>query len=62
MVVRTPQRTLAGHNNVVTTAEWLNSGTQAVTASWDRTALVWDAETGSTIHTLSGAFQTLMWP
>ena len=54
VVVRTPQKTLTGHNNAVTAAEWLSGGTQTVTASWDRTARVWDSESGAIIHTLTG--------
>lgn len=54
VVVRTPQKTLTGHNNAVTAAEWLSGGTQCVTASWDRTARIWDSEAGTAIHSLTG--------
>lgn len=59
VVVRTPQKTLTGHNNAVTAAEWLSGGTQTVTASWDRTARVWDSESGAIIHTLTGHDQEI---
>ena len=34
--------------------DWMSDGNQLVTASWDHTARLWDAQTGSTIHTLRG--------
>ncbi|KAL5257342.1 hypothetical protein ACHWQZ_G012315 [Mnemiopsis leidyi] len=59
VVVRTPQKTLTGHNNAVTAAEWLSGGTQCVTASWDRTARIWDSEAGTAIHSLTGHDQEI---
>ena len=58
--IKTPQRTLTDHNNVVTSAEWMSGGTQMVTASWDRTSKVWDTESGTVIHTLSGHDQEIL--
>lgn len=54
IVVRTPHHTLGDHNNAVMAAEWMSGGSQAVTASWDRTAKVWDVETCTVLQTLSG--------
>ena len=36
----------AGHTGVVAAAAWLPSGDQILTASWDQTACLWDANTG----------------
>lgn len=52
--MRTPLRELIGHNNVVIAADWLNTGDQVITASWDRTAILFDAETGDTVTVLAG--------
>lgn len=52
--LRTPLRELIGHNNVVIAADWLNTGDQVITASWDRTAILFDAETGDTVTVLAG--------
>ncbi|WAR04299.1 WDR37-like protein [Mya arenaria] len=57
--LRTPLRELIGHNNVVIAADWLCSGSQLVTASWDRTAILFDAETGENLNTLFGHDQEL---
>ena len=39
---------------VVTAADWFQDGDQIVTASWDRTAKLWDVHTGIVIQTLKG--------
>lgn len=52
--LRTPLVELTGHTNVVMSADWLAGGEQAVTASWDRTASLYDVETGEMVQTLSG--------
>lgn len=57
--LRTPVRELLGHTGVVMAADWLPGGEQLVTASWDRTANLYDAETGEIIHTLCGHDQEL---
>nr|CAD7570505.1 unnamed protein product [Timema californicum] len=46
--LRTPLCELVGHNGVVMAADWLPGGDQVITASWDRTANLFDAETGVT--------------
>lgn len=57
--LRTPIRELLGHTNVVMAADWLAGAEQLVTASWDRTANLYDTETGEIIHTLCGHDQEL---
>jgi len=52
--LRTPLRELSGHHSVVIAADWLFAGSQLVTASWDRTAILFDAETGENLTTLFG--------
>ena len=39
---------------VVIAAEWMCDGKQLVTASWDHTSKLWDAEHGKCVSTLSG--------
>lgn len=58
--LRTPVKELLGHSGVVMAADWLPGGEQVVTASWDRTANLYDAETGEIIHTLCGHDQELL--
>lgn len=38
-------------------ADWLPSGEQVITASWDRTALLYDVETGELLQTLTGSMR-----
>ncbi|CAG5107715.1 Similar to wdr37: WD repeat-containing protein 37 (Xenopus laevis) [Cotesia congregata] len=57
--LRTPVRELLGHSGVVMAADWLPGADQLVTASWDRTANLYDTETGEIIHTLCGHDQEL---
>ena len=45
---------LSGHQGVVVSADWLAGGDQCVTASWDRTAAVWDVSSQTMIHQLTG--------
>ena len=52
--IHAPLQTLAEHSNVVVAADWLTRGDQVVSASWDCSAIVFDAETGNAIDTLSG--------
>lgn len=52
--VRQPAMELIGHSAVVIAADWLLGGSQVITASWDRTANLYDAETGAVITTLTG--------
>lgn len=50
----TATNTLEGHTEKVNHVAWSSTANRLATASWDRTAKVWDAATGSLIHTLSG--------
>ena len=53
-VLKTPSRELIGHQNVVVSADWLFTGDRVVTASWDRSAFLYDAETGNKVSALIG--------
>ncbi|KAL1122922.1 hypothetical protein AAG570_003247 [Ranatra chinensis] len=57
--LRTPVGEFTGHCGVVMAADWLPGGDQLVTASWDRTANVYDVETEDILHTLTGHDQEL---
>jgi len=57
--LRTPICELIGHSNAVVSADWFLGGDQAVTASWDRTANIWDVNTGELLHSLVGHDQEL---
>ena len=46
---------LLGHTGAVIAADWLVGGTQIVSASWDRTANIYDAETGALVNSLTGS-------
>lgn len=54
-VVRSPMIELTGHSGVVIAADWLCTGNQVITASWDRTANLYDTERGEILHVLSGS-------
>lgn len=53
-VLRTPLTELAGHQGVVVAADWLTGGDHVITASWDRTANLYDVETGDCLQILTG--------
>jgi WD40 repeat protein len=53
-VLRTPLRSLAAHNGVVISADWVTGGEQIVSAGWDKLACVWDTQTGELLQQLSG--------
>ncbi|XP_029423325.1 WD repeat-containing protein 37 isoform X5 [Nannospalax galili] len=57
--VRMPLTSLKSHQGVVIAADWLVGGKQAVTASWDRTANLYDVETSELVHSLTGHDQEL---
>ena len=52
--IRHPSLELTGHSGVIIAADWLSGGGQVITASWDRTANLYDAETGEIVNTLTG--------
>jgi WD40 repeat protein len=53
-VVRSPVLELHGHTGVIIAADWLAGGTQIISASWDRMANLYDAETAEVVNTLTG--------
>ncbi|XP_055678239.1 WD repeat-containing protein 37 [Lutzomyia longipalpis] len=56
-VLRTPVCEFSGpggHTSVVVAADWLPGGDQIITASWDRTAILWDMETREPLQPLTG--------
>ncbi|XP_054624736.1 WD repeat-containing protein 37 isoform X2 [Dunckerocampus dactyliophorus] len=57
--VRVASTTLRSHQGVVIAADWLVGGKQAVTASWDRAANLYDVETSELVHSLTGHDQEL---
>ncbi|XP_008110515.1 WD repeat-containing protein 37 isoform X1 [Anolis carolinensis] len=57
--IRTSLTSLKSHQGVVIAADWLVGGKQAVTASWDRTANLYDVETSELVHSLTGHDQEL---
>lgn len=56
--LRTPLQEFNGHSSVVVAADWVSSASdspsQIITASWDRTCILWDVETKTPIQTLTG--------
>ena len=52
--VKSPQSQLEGHSGAIIAADWLAGGKQLVTASWDRTANLYDVDTRAIVHTLTG--------
>jgi len=57
--VRHPVVVLSGHTDVVVAADWIHGGSQLVTASWDRTANLYDAESHNLVQSLTGHDQEL---
>ncbi|XP_044928308.1 WD repeat-containing protein 37 isoform X4 [Mustela putorius furo] len=51
--IRVPLTSLKSHQGVVIAADWLVGGKQVVTASWDRTANLFDVETAELVHALT---------
>ncbi|XP_076331335.1 WD repeat-containing protein 37-like isoform X2 [Tachypleus tridentatus] len=58
-VIKTALVELHGHTGAVIAADWLAGGDHVITASWDRTANVFDAQTGDIINQLAGHDQEL---
>jgi len=57
--VRHPVVVFSGHSDVVVAADWIHGGSQLVTASWDRTANLYDAESHNLVQSLTGHDQEL---
>ncbi|XP_055697148.1 WD repeat-containing protein 37 [Phlebotomus papatasi] len=56
-VLRTPVCEFSGpggHTSVIVAADWLPGGDQIITASWDRSAILWDVETREPLQPLTG--------
>ena len=52
-----PIRTFSGHNEQVYSASWKPDGTQAVTASADKTLRIWDVATGNQVRAIEPAHE-----
>ncbi|XP_036072194.1 WD repeat-containing protein 37 isoform X2 [Oryzias melastigma] len=57
--IRVATTMLRSHQGVVIAADWLVGGKQVVTASWDRSANLYDVETSELVHSLTGHDQEL---
>lgn len=44
----------------VMAVDWLPDGKRVVTASWDNTAKLWDAERSTVIQTLTGVYKIFL--
>ena len=53
-VLKTPGTILKAHTGAVMAVDWLPDGKRVVTAAWDNTAKLWDAEQSTVIQTLTG--------
>lgn len=53
-MIRQPMIELTGHVGVVIAADWVTDGSQVITSSWDRTANLYDVETGEIVNTFQG--------
>jgi WD40 repeat protein len=51
-IIRSPIKRYEGHLEPIIAAEWFPDGEHLVTASWDRTANVYNVETGKTLCNL----------
>ncbi|RWS20537.1 WD repeat-containing protein 37-like protein, partial [Leptotrombidium deliense] len=58
-LIKQPLLRLSGHSSVVISCDWLSTVDQCVTASWDRTADIYDINTGELIVQLMGHDQEL---
>lgn len=57
--LRTPVGELSGHSGAVAAAEWLTGAELAITASWDRLAILHDVETCTQLLTLAGKIENV---
>lgn len=58
--IRVATTMLRSHQGVVIAADWLVGGKQVVTASWDRSANLYDVETSELVHSLTGKKNLLL--
>lgn len=49
-----PKNIMLGHNNKIVFNQFSPDGTKLITTSWDKTARVWDVNTGAEVRVLSG--------
>jgi WD40 repeat protein len=59
LTIRQPMLELMGHSSVVSSCDWMSTVDQCVTASWDRTANLYDLHTGEMVVQLVGHDQEL---
>ncbi|VDO98704.1 unnamed protein product [Soboliphyme baturini] len=59
LTIKSPVLRLTGHTAPVVAVDWLATDNQIITASWDRTALIYDAERGEILNILTGHDQEL---
>lgn len=48
------ERTMTGHNGLISRVEWAPNGKMLASPSFDRTIKLWNLDTGECIHTLKG--------
>lgn len=58
-IIKLPRVQLTGHSNVVIACDFMSTVDQCVTASWDRTANLYDIHTGEMVVQLQGHDQEL---
>lgn len=58
-IIKQARVELTGHTNVVIACDWMASSDRVVTASWDRTANLYDLQTGEMVVQLVGHDQEL---
>ncbi|XP_055334538.1 WD repeat-containing protein 37-like [Paramacrobiotus metropolitanus] len=54
MLVNYPLMVFRSHTSAVSCAEWVSGAHQVITASWDRSAIVFDIETGDNLNSFAG--------
>lgn len=54
VTIKVPLLSLNEHTGPVMSCDWVCDGEHLVTASWDHSALLWDAQTGTVVHSLDG--------
>lgn len=59
IMIKQPNLELTGHTSVVSSCDWMSTNDQCVTSSWDRTANLYDLNTGELVVQLIGHDQEL---
>ncbi|GMT19069.1 hypothetical protein PFISCL1PPCAC_10366, partial [Pristionchus fissidentatus] len=52
--ISSPLIRLTGHKGVISSCQWMSTGSQLVSGSWDRTANLYDVERGEILNVLTG--------